>query len=131
MKTIKKIAIIGVVVLMTSCSTTANFPISEVTPAADITASYEKQGASDYLVTITANNLADSERLNPPKKYYIIWAVSSAGDIKNVGRFDQENARISTYQASFPFKPTEIFITAEDKDDLRKPIGVEISRTKI
>ncbi len=53
---------------MTSCTSTAKFPISQATPAADITVKTKKQSTPNYLVTITANNLAASERLDPPKK---------------------------------------------------------------
>ena len=117
--------------LVTSCASTTKFPISKVTPAADITAKTMKQGKPNYLVTITAKNLADSERLNPTKKIYVIWAVSSEGITRNVGHFYQKNAVKSTYKASFPYQPVEIFITAEDEQGLCVPEGIEISRTKL
>lgn len=131
MRTFKILAIIGVVALMTSCASTSKFPVSQVTPAADITVKTMKQGKPNYLVTITANNLAASERLNPPKEIYVIWAISEAGVIRNVGHFTQKNAVKSTYKASFPYKPVEIFITAEDEEGLCQPAGTEITRTKL
>ena len=105
--------------------------MSLVTPAADITAKVKKQGKPNYLITITANNLAATERLNPPKKIYVIWAVSEAQITRNVGHFTQKNAVKATYKASFPYKPVEIFITAEDEEGLCEPSGIEISRTKL
>lgn len=131
MKTIKTLAIIGAAALMTSCLNTVKFPVSQTAPAADITAKTKKQGSSNYLVKITANNLADSERLSPSKKIYVIWAVSETGVTRNVGHFIQKNAVMSTYKASFPYKPVEIFITAEDEEDLCKPYGIEISRAEL
>jgi len=131
MKTLKKIAIIGIIALITSCSSTTKFPISQVTPAADITVKTKKQDKPNYLVTITANNLAASERLDPPKKTYVIWAVSKAGVVRNVGHFTQQNAVKSTYKASFPYKPIEIFITAEEEEGLCEPAGIEIARSKL
>ncbi len=127
----KYLALISVIALMTSCVSTAKFPLSPLVPAADITAKIKKQGKLNYLVTITANNLAASERLNPPKEIYIIWAVSEAGVTRNVGYFIQQNAIKSIYRASFPYKPIEVFITAEDEEDLCKPSDIEISRTKL
>ncbi|MFO7789932.1 MAG: hypothetical protein R6V32_05115, partial [Bacteroidales bacterium] len=85
----------------------------------------------NYLVTITANNLAASERLDPSKKIYVIWAVSEAGITRNTGHFTHENADKATYKSSFPYQPVEIFITAEDEEGLCKPAGVEISRIKL
>jgi hypothetical protein len=131
MKAIKKIVSIVTVVLITSCSSTIKFPVSQITPAADITAKSKKQGKSNYLVTIKADNLANSERLNPPKKTYVIWVVSDSGVIRNVGNFAQKNAVSATYNASFPYKPIEIFITAEEVDGLCEPAGIEISRVKL
>lgn len=131
MKTIKNLVIIGVIALMTSCSSTAKFPISTVTPAADITAKIQKQGKPNYLVTITANNLSAPERLNPPKKNYIIWAISENGITRNVGYFTNKNAAKATYKASFPYKPIEVFITAEDEEGPCEPLGIEIARTKL
>ena len=131
MKIKKYFAIIGLVALITSCTSTVKFPVSQITPAADITAKTKKDGKPNYLVTITANNLAASERLDPPKKIYVIWAVSEAGVTRNVGHFTQENAVKSTYKSSFPYKPIEIFITAEDEEGVCNPAGIEIARTKL
>lgn len=131
MRPIKYVFLIGIVTLITSCTSTATFPLSKLVPAADITAKIKKQGKQNYLVTITANNLAASERLNPPKEIYIIWAVSDASVTRNVGYFIQQNAIKSIYHASFPYKPIEIFITAENEEDLCEPMGIEISRIKL
>ncbi len=131
MKAIKNLAAIGVVALMTSCASSIEFPVSEATPAADITVQTRKQGKTNYLVTITAKNLAASERLNPSKKNYVIWAISEAGVIRNVGHFTQVNAEKAVYNASFPYQPVEVFITAQDEEGSCFPEGTEISRVKL
>lgn len=131
MNPIKLLAITAIIALMTSCADTYKFPISEVTPAADITAEIKKDGKPNYLVTLEANNLAAPERLEPPMKIYVIWAVSKAGVVRNVGHFTQENAEKSTYKASFPYQPVEVFITAENEEGNCLPAGVEISRTML
>lgn len=130
MKSIKLFVIATMVALMTSCTETFKFPISEVTPAAEITAEIKEDGEPNYLVTLEANNLAAPERLEPPMKIYVIWAVSTAGVVRNVGYFTQENAVKSTYKASFPYQPVEVFITAENQEGNCLPSGVEISRVK-
>lgn len=128
MKTLKIISLILITVLLASCASTSNFPVSSLVPAADITAKFQKIGKGNYMVTITANNLAASERLNPAKQAYVIWAVSDFGNIRNVGNFVQKNAVKATYKASFPYKPKEIFITAEDDEGICLPNGIEITR---
>lgn len=131
MRTIKILTIIGLVALMTSCATTAKFPVSQVTPAADITVKTKKQGKPNYLVTITANSFAASQRLTPSKKYYVVWVLSDGGVTRNVGHFTHKNEVKATYKASFPYKPVEIFITAEDEEGLCEPEGIEITRAKL
>lgn len=131
MKTIQNTTIIFILAVLTSCATSIKFPVSETTPAATITAKTKQQGGQNHLVTITALNLAASQRLIPPKRNYTIWAISETGITRNVGHFSQENAVKSTYKASFPYKPVEIFITAEDQEGLCVPKDIEITRTKL
>lgn len=131
MKLFQNLALLGAIVIITSCSNTVKFPVSQQTPAADITAKTKKQGKPNYLVTITANNLAASDRLDPARNIYVIWAVSETGITRNIGHFTQKNAVKSTFKASFPYKPIEVFITAEDEEGMCEPAGTEISRVKL
>lgn len=131
MNQIKLVAILAIFALITSCSETYEFPISEVTPAADITAEIKTDGEPNYLVKLEAKNLAAPERLEPPMKIYVIWAVSKAGIVRNVGHFYQENDETLTYKSSFPYQPIEVFITAENQEGDCLPTGVEISRVKL
>lgn len=121
----------SLLIMTSSCSATYEFPVSKVTPAADITAEIKKQQDPNYLVTLEAKNLAAPERLEKPKKNYVIWVKSKKGTVRNVGHFNQENAVKSTYKASFPYQPVEIFITAEDEEGGCLPDGVEISRLNL
>ncbi|MGJ3233575.1 hypothetical protein [Marivirga sp.] len=131
MKILKNIAIILSIGLISSCSSTSQFPVSTVVPAATMTAKIKKQGQQNHLVTINASSLASPDRLESPKKIYVIWAVSESGVTRNVGHFNQENAVKATYKASFPYQPVEVFITAEDEEGLCTPQGIEISRTTL
>jgi hypothetical protein len=130
MKKITYFAVLSVALVMNACSTKVLFPVSTVTPAAEITAKMTKQGGTNYFVTIEANNLASSDRLIPSKKFYVIWIVSASGTTRNVGYFFHKNASNAAYKASFPYQPSEVFITAEDQDGLCSPMGTEISRVK-
>lgn len=131
MRILQTLVIIVIMALLSSCASTTTFPVSVSVPAADITVKTKKQGDTNYQVTIEAENLAASDRLNPPKEYYVIWAVSDAGVIRNVGHFIQDNAEKATYKASFPYQPMEIFITAEDEQGGCQPGGMEIARAKL
>ena len=129
MKTIKSLAIICAVALMTSCVTTAKFPVSSTVPAADITAKKKQDKNKNYLIEVTARNLAEASRLNPPKNNSRVWFITSDGTIKNVGQLTNKNAKKATLETTTPFDVKEIFITAEEQGNLHYPTGTEISRT--
>jgi len=129
MNEMKKIILpVLLVFLMTSCATIAKFPVSNVNPAADITAKIKKDKQNNYEITIIANYLASPERLSPPKKTYVVWIVTKEDGVNNRGQLKNENARKNTLKTLTSFEPLEIFITAEDEGTVTYPTGVEISR---
>lgn len=129
MKKIKTLAIIGVVALMTSCASIAKFPVSNTVPAAEIVARKKQDKQNNYTIKLTAENLADPGRLNPPKNNYSVWIVVENGTIKNIGILTNKNAKTAVLETVTPFNVREIFITAEDSGNLNYPRGREISRT--
>ena len=129
MRTIKHLAIIGVVALMSACASTANFPVSSTVPAADITATKKQGKNKNFVIEVTAINLAEASRLNPPKNNYSVWIVVENGITKNVGQLINKNAKKATLKTTTPFNVKEIFITAEEQGNLNYPVGTEISRT--
>ena len=129
MRTIKNLAIIGVVALMSACASTANFPVSSTVPAADITATKKQDKNKNYVIEVTARNLAEASRLNPPKNNYSVWIVVENGTTKNVGQIINKNSKKATLKTTTPFNVREIFITAEEQGNLNYPAGIEISRT--
>lgn len=129
MRTIKILAIIGAVALMTSCASTAKFPVSSTVPAADITATKKQDKHKNYVIELTARNLAEASRLDPPKNNYSVWIVVDNGVTRNIGQLTVKNAKKAVLKTVTPFNVMEIFITAEEQGDLTYPAGVEISRT--
>lgn len=129
MTTIKSLVIIGAVALMTSCASTAKFPVSSTVPSADITAKKKQDNHKNYVIELTAHNLAAASRLNPPKNNYSVWIITSDGVPKNVGQLANKNAKKATLKTTTPFDVKVIFITAEEQGNLNYPAGEEISRT--
>ena len=125
----KKILLSAVMVfLMTSCATVTKFPVSNVEPAADITAKVKKDKQNNFEITITAKYLASAERLTPPKNTYVVWIVTKDNGINNSGLLKNENAKTNSLKTLTSFEPLEIFITAEDSGSVTTPNGIEISR---
>jgi hypothetical protein len=115
--------------LISSCSTTAKFPISQVVPAAQITAVKKLDKNKNYNITITAKNLASADRLSPPKKTYVVWITTTDHELVNIGQLQNKNGKKSTLKAVTAYTPIEVFITAEDAGNVSNASGFEISRT--
>jgi hypothetical protein len=62
----------SVILFLTSCSTTAKFPVSGVTPAAEITAKKTQDKNKNYVIEVVAKNLASADRVDPSKKNYSV-----------------------------------------------------------
>lgn len=119
----------ALIIVLSSCSSTAKFPVSSVTPAAEIVAKMKEDKNNNSVVEVTAKNLASADRLNPPKNNYVVWIVTDDNGIKNIGQLMNKNGNKSVLETTTPFKVKEIFITAEDQGNISFPGGVEISRT--
>lgn len=130
MKIIKILLIGTVVMFITSCASTAIFPISSVTPGAEISAKLSSDKNKNSVLEVTAKNLASADRLNPPKNSYVVWILTEKNEIKNLGVLNNNKRRDSVLKSTTAFKIKEVFITAEDLGNVSYPVGIEISRTK-
>jgi hypothetical protein len=128
MKNYKDEAFMSLMFFFTSCASTLKFPVSDVVPAADIVAKKNQDKNGNYKISVTAKNLAASERLNPPRSVYVVWIVTETEGVRSIGRLSIKNAKTASIETLTPFKFNEVFITAEDKEEISYPSGVEISR---
>jgi hypothetical protein len=128
MENISNTSLLALSFLITSCATTVKFPTSIVTPAADILAKKVVDRNGNFKISITAKNLASTDRLNPPQSVYIAWITTETEGIRSIGRLTNKNAKTASIETLTPFAFTEIFITAEGQTDVSYPSGVEISR---
>jgi hypothetical protein len=109
-----------------SCATKAKFETSSVVPAARGAVKVKKDNNNNYSIKIDLYNLAEPNRLTPPKKAYVVWMNTNENVTKNIGRINTSSSLLSkTLKASFETvsssKPTKIFITAEDEANIQYP----------
>jgi len=132
MKTFIKLAALTVLMAFTACSTSQkSFPVSSVTPAADIKAKKSIDNQNNHTLEITATNLAEAERLVPPGNNYSVWIVTKEYGVKNVGQLSVKNAQKTTFKTVTAFDFYEVFITVEKEGELQYPEGMEIVRTRL
>ncbi len=112
------------------CARKITFLSSSVVPAAKgkVKVKKNKHGNDNYDTSINIEHLAESSRLQPPKKTYVLWMNSAENGTKNIGEINSSTGFMSSaLKASFHtvsvFKPVKIFITAEDDANLQRPVG--------
>ncbi len=130
MKKLFKIVWLLIALFLGSCSTTRDFPVSDIIPAAKGELSVERDKNDNYQIKIEIANLADPKRLSPSKNYYIVWSELKDGSYINLGKLASGRRDKGNFKTVTAFKPSEIFITAEKRADIFHPEGPEVLRMK-
>jgi len=120
-------------ILISSCTQKISFLTSSVVPAARGTVKVKMDDNKNHTIQISLLNLAEPERLSPPKKMYMVWMETDQGETKNIGRIMTDSGTFSkTLKADFKtvtsFTPVKIFITAEEDANIQSP-GWEVILT--
>lgn len=113
-------------IAFTSCSKKMHFAQSTVVPAAEGTVKWKKDKNGNYSVDASIIRLAEPNRLQPPKRIYVLWMNTKANGIKNIGQLKSSTGLLSkTLKASLntvtSFEPVSFFITAEDDGSIPYP----------
>ena len=128
------IVLIAVLVLFNACSKKIAFQVSPVTPAAQGFVKVKQDNNQNYAIDIDLTNLAAPDRLQPPRRIYIVWMESNEASIRNIGQINSSSNWLSSkLKASFETvssnKPTRIFITAEDYSNVQYPSSTMVLST--
>lgn len=126
--------IIGLSIFTQSCAKKISFNGSTVVPAAQGSVKVKKDNNNNYNLSLKVIRLANPKRLDPPKNTYVVWMDSKENRTKNIGQLKTSSGMFSkTLKSSLktvsPFKPTKIFITAEDDVNIQYPSGQNVMTT--
>lgn len=107
---------------------------SSVVPAAEGDVKVKKDGNDNYRIDVKLTHLAPADRLQPPRSAYVVWVETETNGVKNIGRLNSESgflskalkAELSTVTS---FKPTRLFITAEDDARVSYPSALVVLNT--
>ena len=105
----------------TSCSPKITFLTSSVVPAAEGVVTVKEDKNNNFLIKVEITNLAAVDRLNPPKNTYVVWMETDRGAARNIGRIVTSNNLKVTFETVSSFRPTKIFITAEENENALYP----------
>jgi hypothetical protein len=129
------VTIMAIVMLsMPSCAKKMAFLSSSVVPAARGEVKIKSDNNKNHVINVSITNLAEPERLTPPKQMYMVWMLTDQNSTKNLGQIKTSDGTFSkTLKASFEtvttFKPLKIFITAENDSNVQYPDRVIILTT--
>lgn len=118
-----------------ACSKKLYFEKSVMLPQAQGTVKIKKDKNNNYSIDIDIEYLAESNRLTPPKEMYVVWVETESNGIKNVGQIKSRNGLLggklkASTDTRVPFKPTRVFITAEDVGNGSAPAGQTVLTTE-
>ena len=118
-----------------SCAKKMSFQTSSVVPAAEGTVKIKKDKNNNYNIDLSVRRLASPDRLNPAKKFYVVWMNSDNNAAKNIGQIKTSSSLFSkTLKSSLKTvsttQPTSFFITAEDDTNIQYPAGVVVLTTQ-
>ena len=112
------------------------FETSLIVPAARGCVKINRDRNKNYVIKVQISNLAEPDRLQPPRKTYVVWSVDEDNSVQNIGqlsskiRFITHRLRASLNALS-SIKPAIIFITAEDVPGIQEPVTMAVMTTKI
>ena len=127
-------AMAAIFLLLGSCAKKVAFLTSSVVPAARGSVKVTKDNNSNYVLKIQLSNLAESSRLQPAKDSYVVWITADGATTKNMGQIKSGTHLMSksltaAFESVSSFKPTKVFITAEDDPATQYPSRLVVLTT--
>ena len=118
---------------ISSCAKTIHFSPSVVVPAASGVVKVKKDQNNNYGISVSLRNLAPSKNLTPSRQNYVVWVDTESNGVKNIGQVNTSTSILSktlkaNLNANIPFKIKQVFITAEDVQNVASP-GTQIVLT--
>ncbi len=117
-----------------SCAKKIMFEQSSIVPGAEASVKIKKDRNGNYSINMDVLHLAEPKKLQPAKSVYLVWMQTDDNSTKNIGILNSSSGLLSkTLKASLhtvtPFKPTRIYITAEDDSKITFPAGETVLTT--
>ena len=121
--------LVTIVIGLTSCTRRIYFVTSSVVPAAKGSITVKNDKYNNYIVQMTKTNLAAIERLQPASNRYVVWFESDLGISRNVGKVVSSDILNVSFETVSSFKPTKVFITAEEDEQTLYPGSMVVLTT--
>jgi hypothetical protein len=133
-QSLKGAVVLALLFSMSSCAKKFAFATSQVVPAAEGKVKVKKGKNDNYNISLDVIRLAEPQRLQPSRSYYVVWMETEQNGTRNIGQLKSKSGFLSkTLKAELktvtPFEPRQFFITAEDDAAIQYPNGQIVLRT--
>jgi hypothetical protein len=123
----------AMMITVSSCARKIAFTKSVVVPSANGQVKVKKDKNNNYDINVFVRDLTTPVNLVPPRKMYIVWSQTNQNGIINMGELSTSRSIVSRgFKAGLstvsPYKPTRVFITAEDARTVSSP-GTQVVLT--
>ena len=115
---------------LSACAKKVTFPDSPIVPGAEGYVKVKEDKNDNYSIEVNVTHLAAPERLSPPKKIYVVWMETEGNRVENIGQLNISSGLFSStrkgsLETVSSYKPSEVFITAEDNSNIQYP-GIHV-----
>ncbi len=109
-----------------SCAVNSSFLDSSMVPAAEGKVKVKRGKNLNYKIHVKVKELAEVEKLQTDKHNYVVWMHTDTGDIGNLGQLNPSKGMFkknlkAKLETTSSYKPTKIFITAENNSNAQSP----------
>ncbi|WP_298121043.1 hypothetical protein [Flavobacterium sp.] len=115
------LSVLFLAISLASCSKKTVFNTSSIIPAARGEVKVKEDKNNNYKIELQISYLAEPERLNPPRKTYVVWMKSDDYNAINLGQIVGSSKLHVKFETVSSSKPKKIFITAEDDASVQYP----------
>lgn len=125
------LTIVAALFLFCSCAPKINFLTSDVVPAARGYVEIKKDKNKNNVISIHLTNLAEVNRLTPPRQTYVIWMMTTDEKMINIGQVKSFSKNLkASFQTVSSSIPAKIIITAEDDASIVYPSKVILTTNR-
>lgn len=127
--------ILLLIIFNIGCAKKVNFQNSQIVPAARGFIKVKTDKNKNYSIAVQITDLAEALRLTPPKATYLVWMITDQNVTKNIGQLNSSKTGLNNklkadFKTVSAFKPTKIFVTAEDESSSQYPSDIIVLTTE-
>lgn len=117
---------VAIMALLSSCSVKRDFLLSSVSPAARGYVKVDSDRNKNHEIKVRIYNLAEPDRLDPPATTYVVWMDTEDNETRNIGQIKSSKKTLSkalkaSLETNSPYKPSRVYVTAEDDGNVQEP----------